>query len=241
MRQRKPRQGSSIRDFSKRRMEPLSTCMIAGRYMFLEETNRVRKGSAGLALTSGCDWVVSLPKWCFLMGQRLSVRDLSTTSDRKSTLTGLPGKGKILAHESAKLRSRFQHQVQLDSGFKWCLQALFFSSAIAQCCFHSHPGSPTAPGWPWECQRLPSSPEANSAPLHPSIPSRCPEIHCHWPVLGPMLMGSYGLSPAPGGITNRFYSKYSISTTGDQALELNCLISNPSLPAVWPGAGAIIS
>lgn len=65
------------------------------------------------------------------MGQPLSARDLSMTNERKSALMGLSSRGKIPAPESAKLRSRFQHQVRLYSG------EMTSAGSVLQLCFCS--------------------------------------------------------------------------------------------------------
>ena len=109
-----------------------------------------------------------------------------------------------MAHESAKLRSRFRHQVQLDQGSqdvsRICSSAWLLLSAV----FILSKAPPGVAGWPWDLLRLPSPPEGNSAYLHPNIPGRSPEIRCHWPVPGLLLMGCYGLGPAPGMCSNKW-------------------------------------
>ena len=110
-----------------------------------------------------------------------------------------------MAHESAKLRSRFRHQVQLDQGSqdvsRICSSAWLLLSAV----FILSKASPGVAGWPWDLLRLPSPPEGNSAyHFHPNVPGRSPEIRCHWPVPGLLLMGCYGLGPAPGMCSNKW-------------------------------------
>ena len=178
-------------------MGSLSTRVVSGWHVFLEEP-KCEKGECRVSSFLRMGLGVTLPKWCFLMGQPVSVGDLSTTSNRKSTLMGFTNKGKTLAHQSAKLRSRFRHQVQLDQGSQdvssICSSAWLLLSAV----FVLSKASPGVAGWPWDLLRLPSPPEGNSAYLHPNIPGRSPEIRCHWPVLGPLLMGCYGFGSAPG-------------------------------------------
>lgn len=163
-------------------------------------------------------WLVSLATWCWIMGQPLSVRDLSAASDRKPMLTGLNGKEKMLARESANLKSRRQHQVQLDSWFKWHHQNLFSSSSFrptmlisfsARLPLEEEDGSGASGGClpPVQIQR-----EMLSLAQHSR---RSPETHCVWPDLGPMLMGSDGLGLAPGNKTNRCVLRVLLLTMGD--------------------------
>ena len=175
------------------------------------------------------------------MGQPVSVRDLSTTSDRKSTLTGFTSKGKTWLMKVQSwgvgfgIRSSWIKVHRMSAGsvlqLGSCSVLFSFSARLPQEWQDGH-------GTSWGCLPLQREIQLIFILTFPAEVLRFAVIGLSRVSCWRVVMG-LGLHQACAAING--YSKSSVSTTGDQALELNCLTSYLDFPAVWPGTGSIIS